>query len=527
MPTLFFTLQKTAYDWQYTADTKYGCKSYKNACLWPRGKMLGGTSAMNAMIYLRSHERDYNHWHQLGNTEWSYENVLKYFKKSEQNTNAELAGYQNGRYHNQDGLLKVGSYRSNFPFNSTIEDCFIAAGKEAGYNYVNDFNTDQLLGYNRVQGTIFNGRRQSTAKAFLTPVKDRPNLHVIKHAQATKIQFDSDNRATAIDFIYNGKEKISVQTKKEIIISGGAISSPHLLLLSGIGPQKHLATHDIAVKRDLAVGQNLQDHIIVPLFFSFAPSENPWTENLLFDTMNLLLHNKGAYTLVGITDLVGFINTANKSRFPDIETHHFEYAVQSPGLKLYLNAVGYGDSIQAKLFKINQNKPVSMVFVVLLNPTSVGYIKLRATDPMEKPYIFANYLDTADDWRTILNGVKYQHNQTNSNAFKKHEGSFIKLPLPECDQFEYLTDLYFKCYIDAMTTTVYHPVGTVKMGPASDKAAVVDSRLRIHGVDNLRVIDASVMPTIVSSNTNAPTIMIGEMGADFIKQDWNADHDEL
>lgn len=481
---------------------------------------------MNAMIYLRAHHRDYDHWQQLGNTEWGYENVLKYFKKSEQNTNETIAQYQNGRYHSTEGLIKVGSYRSNYPFNSSIEQCYIEAGAEAGYEFVDDFNSDRLLGYGRVQGTIYDGRRQSTAKAFLVPAKDRPNLHVIKNAQATKIRFDG-NRVTAVDFLLNGRDKMTVQTKKEVILSGGAISSPHLLMLNGIGPKKHLQKFNIDVKQDLSVGRNLQDHLIVPMFFSFTESENPWTENLLHDTMNLLLNNRGAYTAVGITDLVGFVNTVNGSGYPDIETHHFEYAVKSPGLQLYLNAVGYGDDIQAKLYEVNQDKPVSMVFVVLLNPTSVGSIELKSTNPDDNPSIDANYLDTEQDWQTILNGVKYQHNQVNSKAFKKYDGSFIKLPIPACDQFEYLSDAYFKCYIDGMTTTVYHPVGTVKMGPASDKDAVVSSRLRVHGIDNLRVIDASVMPTIVSSNTNAPTIMIGEMGADFIKHDWSAARDEL
>lgn len=527
MPTLFFTLQKTAYDWQYTAKTKNGCKSYKSGCLWPRGKMLGGSGAMNAMIYLRSHRRDYDHWQELGNTEWGYENVLKYFKKSEQNTNDQIAQYHNGKYHNQNGLLKVGSYRSNHPMDSAIERCYIAAGAEAGYEYVDDFNSDTLLGYSRVQGTIYNGRRQSTAKAFLIPAKDRPNLHVIKNAQATKIHFDRNNLATSVDFTYNGEQMMNVKTKKEIIVSGGAISSPQLLLLSGVGPKKHLEQFNIDVKLDLAVGRNLQDHLIVPMFFSFDQSENPLSENILNDTMNLLMYNRGPYTAVGITDLVSFINTVNGSGFPDVETHHFEYAVQSPGLQLYLNAVGFGENIQAKLFEVNQKKPISMNFVVLLNPTSVGRIKLKSIDPMDKPEIFANYLDTANDWQTILNGVRYQYNQTNSKAFKKYSGSFIRVPLPKCDQLEYLSDAYFKCYIDAMTTTVYHPVGTAKMGPAKDKQAVVDSRLRVHGIKNLRVIDASIMPTIVSSNTNAPTIMIGEMGADLIKEDWNAARDEL
>lgn len=523
---MFFTVQKTAHDWQFKADSKNGCHTYKSGCLWPRGKMLGGTSGINAMIYLRSHRRDYNGWHELGNPGWSYDDVLKYFKKSEQNLNENIA--RNGKYHSENGLLKVGFYRDNETYN-TIENCHISAAKETGYEYVHDFNSEELLGYSRVQGTIHNGRRQSAAKAFLIPAKDRSNLHIIKHAHVTKIDIDNDGRASAVNFIYNGANELTVKTQKEVIVSGGAISSPQLLMLSGIGPKNHLQKFNIEVKKNLAVGENLQDHLNVPMFFSFhrSKAETLKSDDILSDTIDLLLNNKGSFSILGITDLVGYINTVNGTGYPDIELHFFDFKVQSIGLKTYLDTVGYGDDIQKKLIEENQDSELSMVFVVLLNPKSKGRIQLKSSDPFEKPSIFANYLDEDEDWNTILNGVKFQYNHTNSKAFKEHEGSFIKLPIGGCEKFEYLSDEYFKCYINAMATTVYHPVGTVKMGPTSRKDSVVDSRLRVHGIPNLRVIDASIMPTIVSSNTNAPAIMIGERGSDFIKEDWNVARDEL
>lgn len=483
--------------------------------------MLGGTGALNAMLYIWGNRRDYDRWHDLGNPTWSYDDVLKYFRKSEHNFDNDLVKNQNGKNHSDNGMLKIGHYRLKNDSN-IVEDCFVAAAKESGYNYVNDFSSDTILGYARAKGTIHNGRRQTTAKTFLIPAKDRPNLHIIKHAHVTKINIDDNGKATGVEFVYKGNEKLIVNAKKEIIVSAGAISSPQLLMLSGIGPEKHLKKLNIPVKRNLAVGKNLQDHLIVPMFFGFHRSKSVSliSENLLENTIDLLVHNKGPYTNLGITDLVGFINTLNGTGYPDIELHHFAYQKESIGLKTYLNIVGFGDNVQNALIEENKNSEMGMVFVVLLNPKSKGTIKLSTTNPFEKPSIFPNYLDEKEDWQTMLNGVKYQYNQIQSKIFKQHEGNFMRIPLPKCDKLPFASDIYFRCYIDHMATTVYHPVGTCKMGPSSDKkTAVVDSQLRVHGIGNLRVADASIMPLIVSSNTNAPTVMIAEKCADFIKEE--------
>lgn len=480
------------------------------------------------MIYLRGHKADYDNWHDMGNPTWSYNEVLKYFLKSEHNMDDNFVKNNNGKYHSNNGLLKVGHYRLKNHTNA-IEDCFIGAGKEMGYKYVDDFNSDAILGYARVQGTVYNGRRQTTARTFLVPAKDRSNLHTIKHAHVTKINVDGNGKASGVEFFYRREEKLLVKIKNEIVISAGAISSPQLLMLSGIGPEKHLKKLDIPVVKNLAVGKNLQDHLIVPMFFSFHRSKSVHLipENLLQNTIDLFFYNKGEYTSLGITDLTVYINTVNGTGYPDIELHHFDYKKESIALKTYLDIVGYGDDVQKMLIEENKSSELGMVFVVLLNPKSSGKIKLNSRNPFEKPSIFPNYLDEDEDWLTILNGVKYQYNQIHSNVFKEHEGTFMQLPLPECNQLPLASDKYFKCYINQMTTSVYHPVGTCKMGPNSDKKAVVDSRLRVHGIPNLRVADASIMPTLVSSNTNAPTIMIGEKVADFIKEDWNMQHDEL
>lgn len=480
------------------------------------------------MIYLRGHRRDYDDWHRFGNPTWSYDEVLKYFRKSEHNLDEDLVKNENGKYHSDNGMLKVGPYR---PKNDShpIEDCFIAAGKEAGYDHITDFNSDTVLGFGRVQGTIYNGRRQTTAKSFLIPAKDRPNLHIIKHAHATKIEIDSNGKATGVEFIYNGKNKLVAKTNKEVVVSGGAISSPQLLMLSGIGQEEQMKMHNIPLKKNLAVGENLQDHLIVPVFFSFhkSTSDSSKADNPLESLIDFHLHNRGSHTGIGITDLVGYINTVNGTGYPDIELHHFEFNKESGGLKLLFEKMDLHADIAKKLYEENKQNEVAMVWVVLINPKSTGKISLNSANPFDKPSIFANYLDKEDDWQTVLNGVKYQYDQIKTKAFKEHEGTVIHLPIPECDELPSSSDEYLKCYINQISSTVYHPVGTCKMGPDSDKEAVVDSRLRVHGVPNIRVADASIMPKIVSSNTNAPTIMIGEKCADFIKEDWNGLRDEL
>lgn len=490
---MFFSIQKTENDWQFKANTKYGCKSYKDGCLWPRGKMLSGTHGMNAMVYLRGNRLDYDNWKHSGNTDWGYEDVLKYFKKSERNLDIEFINYQNGKYHSDDGLLPVAKYRSK-KVELPTENYFISAGREAGYEYVSDFNSDTMLGYSRVQGTIFDGRRQTTAKTFLIPANDRPNLHVIKYAHVTKIEINENDEATAVNFIYNKMYNWTVSSNKEIILSSGAISTPQLLQLSGIGRKKYLKQFGITMKKELAVGENLQDHLIIPMFFSFHRSnvDRLRTDDILGEMLDLYLRNNGSFTTLGITDLVGYINTVNGEGYPDIELHHFAYSKESVALKMYLDKVGFGQEIQNTLIEESMKSVLAMVFVVLLNPKSTGSVKLKSNDPLEKPLIFANYLNEIEDWETIIKGVKYQYDQIFSRVFKENDGLFVRLPLKDCDEMKFASDKYFKCYIDQMATTIYHPVGTARMGPKNNKTTVVDSRLRVHGIRNLRVVDASM-----------------------------------
>lgn len=481
--------------------------------------MIGGSHAINAMIYFRGNERDFNDWESFGNPGWGWHDVLKYFKRSESNGNAEFVAYQNGKYHNDSGPLRVESYNKL----DELSRAFIDAAAEMGYGFINDVNADIPLGYVELQGTLRDGHRESTAKSYLVPAKNRPNLHVIKHAHATKIEIDENGRATGVHFERDGGHKLFVSARNEIVVSAGAINSPQLLMLSGIGPRQHLEQFGIPVKSDLKVGHNLQDHVIVPLFFQIHKSsaEELTLQQQMDSLYQFIVHKTGPLTGIGLVNLAGLVNTVNHTGWPDIELQHFSYKRGQADLEVYLNAIELRDEIKQPILKANKDGEIVIVIVELLRPESIGHIELKTINPYDHPKIFANYLEDKDDLETLLRGVKFQASFIHTKAFKREEGELIRLPLPACDVHEYQSDDYWRCYISYLTTTVYHPVGTNKMGPATDADAVIDSRLRVRGINGLRVMDASAMPKMVSANTNAATIMIAEKGCDFIREEWN------
>ena len=518
-------------DWAYqTEKSEIASKSLKNGVFWPRGKMLGGSGSINAMLYIRGNSRDYDEWEKMGNPGWGWDSVLEYFKKSEDVRFDEFATKANGKYHAKGGPLKVEPFFSYDP----LKDMMLEAAQELGYKMNEDVNAEEFMGYNTCLGTIENGRRVSPAKAFLSPIKDRKNLHVVKHAQVANIIINKDGKAEGVHFIIQGT-KVMATAKKEVILSAGAINSPQILMLSGVGPKAHLKKFSIKCKKDLPVGKNLQDHAIVYVPFKFHKSQaQPIAADELYDEIYMYLRHKvGKFSHHGTTDLVGFINTVNKTaQFPDIQFHHFQFRRgEENKLEKFADQIGYTDEVKKSLMDVLDDSELVMVMVTLLKPKSFGKIELNSAYPLDKPLIYGNYLLEQEDVDTLVRGIDALMPFLGTKTFKEHEGKLHKLNITGCDEHKYHSNAYWKCFVRHTTTTVYHPTSTCKMGPDTDPEAVVDSRLRVKGIKGLRVIDASIMPLIVSGNTNAPTIMIGEKGADFIKKDWqekdSKSHSEL
>lgn len=522
-------MQKTEYDWQYYLEkSDKASLAMPNGTFWPRGKMLGGSSSINAMLYIRGNRRDYDGWFDMGNPGWSYRQVLKYFKKSEDNRIAEESDEYKS-FHGLGGELKVDMFFSFDP----IKDMMIEAVKELGYNLVSDPNAEDQMGFTFSQGTVEKyGRRSSTAKAFLVPAQNRTNLHVIKHAQVTDVIIDQKGKvADGINMIVDGK-KLTAKAKKEVILSAGAIGSPHILLNSGVGPKEHLVNVGIRPKRDLKVGRNLQDHavVFVPVKLHKSYAQPIPESDIIDDIFMYLMHGVGSLSHVGLLDFTGFVHTQNKtSDFPDIQFHHFQYRMgEEKRLNMVLDKYGYDDNVRKSILSGIKQSELLMVMVVLLKPKSTGRIELKfGQHPLDKPVIHGNYLDQQEDVDTLIRGVNVVKRLIHTKNAKAHEAELLRVDLPGCGHIEFDKPGYWECYVRHMTSTVYHPTSTCKMGPATDPEAVVDARLKVHGMKGLRVIDASIMPDIISGNTNAPTIMIGEKGADMIKEDWKEVHSEL
>ncbi len=445
----------------------------------PRGKTLGGSSSINGMVYIRGHKRDYDIWRQLGCEGWSYDDVLPYFKKLENHIERD------DEFHGKKGPLKVTrSHTKNELF-----DAFIEAGKSAGYPFTDDFNGAEQEGFGRYDFSIFNGRRQSTAVAYLKPIKKRRNLEVITDAHVKKIIFEG-NKATGIEYERIG-ESIKVKAKREIIISAGAINSPAILQHSGLGDGNELRRLGINVVKNIpGVGQNLQDHVAVyvqhlckkPITIRsmFKPHVAP------FALLQAVLFKSGpaaAFTLEG----GAFVKTRKDLEMPDVQFHFL------PGLGPNMGGM---------------SKHGFFSNICCLRPNSRGSVKIGPSASGKSPMIFTNFLSEESDVNCIIAGVKILRNVFSQKIFDSLRGE-EQTPGPEIKSDEDLGK-----WIRATAETIYHPVGTCKMG--NDEHSVVDPKLKVHGIENLRVADASIMPTLVGGNTNAPSIMIGEKAAELI-----------
>jgi choline dehydrogenase len=480
MPAGYFRLMQTGQlDWGYTTVPQTYMNSRK--MFIPRAKSIGGCTTVNGMIYTRGDRTDYDRWRDLGNEGWGYEDILPYFKKSETWSGGETD------VHGGSGPLKT----SRFGIHNPICLAFIEAGKQAGYKYNDDLNGGSQEGFGPCDSTLADGVRSSVGRCYIAPIRDRKNFTAITDAVVSRILFDGD-RAVGVEYLVGKKQK-KVFASQEVILCGGAFNSPHLLQISGVGDPNHLQSIGVQAVHALpGVGQNLQDHVGCGL------------KQRITQPLSLLKHLNILNSASAVAKYMA--TKTGPAAYHGVEALAFVKTrpdVVAPDIQFHLNMVMYEDHGR----KIFHEEGV-MPYFNISRPQSRGTVLARSADPLALPEIDPNFFAVPDDIRVMRDGLRISRELMSQKAFDPYRGEEFgpgKDVTSDRDLDEYLKN---------KSESVYHPVGTCKMG--SDEDAVVDSRLRVRGLRGLRVVDASIMPTLTSGNTNAPTIMIAEKAADMI-----------
>uniref|UniRef100_A0A6V7K9M6 Glucose-methanol-choline oxidoreductase N-terminal domain-containing protein n=1 Tax=Bracon brevicornis TaxID=1563983 RepID=A0A6V7K9M6_9HYME len=528
VPALLLLLEHTPEDYDYIVEYQDDfCKgTARKHCTWSKGKALGGSSVINAMLHVHGNPRDFDSWEEAGNEGWSFEKILPYIKKSENYPPEFIAKFGDANV-GKNGQINIRSFNySDSDFPKIISE----AVNEKGIPSLDYVNGEKYIGFGQAYGTVDNGRRVNAAKAYLSPAKNRKNLFVMTSTRADRIVMEG-SRAVGVEVTLPDNKLLELRASKEVIISAGSIATPQLLMLSGIGPREHLNEFNIACIADLPVGKNLQDHLIwmgIQLSFYNESTVVKTPKDLLDDAYLYLMHNKGEFTNSGGIDFMGFINIDDtESKFPNMQFHHIYISRGSTYKVLTMNeALGFSEELTAAFVESNMKNDIIHMAPTLIHPKSHGEIKLRSASPTDPVKIFANYLKEDEDKVAMLKAYEFIKSLEETKSFKKYGIKVKPLSIPGCKQFQPDSMDYWECNLRHTTGTIYHPVGTAKMGPAGDSTAVVNHELKVHNIDNLRVIDASIMPTITSGNTNSPVLTIAEKGADLIKKAWS-NRDEL
>ena len=476
------------YNWRYHTEPVPGLGG--RSLYWPRGKVLGGSSTINGMVYVRGNRHDYDRWAQMGLAGWSYDDVLPAFCRSEGHD------HRDGAYHGRAGELTVCRARGTNP----LFDAFIEAGRQAGHPVNDDFNGPEQLGFGRYDFTIRRGKRCSTSAAFLRPIRHRPNLTIKTDCLVCRVVVEG-HRATGIEIAQRAGAR-TIRAEREVILCAGTVNSPQLLMLSGIGPGDELKRHGIAVTHELpGVGRNLQDHVDCVIAYAcrqpITLHRNLRADKLIGSVIVGMLFGRGIATTFPY-EAGAFLKTRPDLLAPDVQVH-FMPALENAA-KLHLpKPFGKPPLEETHGFSLR---------VGPLNPESRGWIGLRSADPADAPLIQPNYLQSEADCRTTMAGIRMVRDVIGQPAFAAYRGREL------APGGAVKSDGKLTAWLRANAMTTFHPVGTCRMG--TDPMAVVDAKLAVHGITGLMVADASVMPAIVSGNTNAPTVMIGEKAAEFI-----------
>ncbi|KAK9504011.1 hypothetical protein O3M35_010455 [Rhynocoris fuscipes] len=522
VPKFHLSHQLSHIDWKFTTEKEEGMYYgfINNQDRWAAGRVLGGSSTIGRMLINRGSPVDYDIWAKNGNYGWSFSDLILYFKKYEDFVQYNcINSTEIATYHGIGSYITIDKFKSKEPLISVIKK----AGCELGYEVKYDPDFVDQIGFYSAFATIRDGERVSTNKAYLRNARFRDNLFIAKNSRVTKILIDGNKRAYGVEYkIRNEKQVKIAKARKEVIISAGVINTPKLLMLSGIGPEKHLKDLSIPVVKNLKVGCNLQDHVTFPgVVIALNKSK---CQNVRVGTIDsayqYLSRRTGAFATICESEAIAFIAVRDDD-VPDIQLiPYFFRRKDFKSLYLWAQIKGFTPEIVDMYETILNDIDILIIQPIVLRPRSRGRVKLRCKNPDEHPSIFAGHLRNSYDVETLIAGIRFIVKMVETVAFQRVDAEVKRLNFIGCCNEDFLTDTYWTCALSYLATTFNEHVGTAKMGPIYDTESVVSPTLKVHGIKGLRVADASIMPTIPGGNLLAPVLMIGEKVSDMIKHDW-------